>query len=255
MQTLSEEFEPAINTKAARLPSVPGRVAFCLLASITCILSDSLRVLLPLAAAATLYGSAFTPRRRMLRIWVGLALFGCITLASITLLPLALPGMSEWTKDYNVATPVLRIWIVVHTVMALTVAVNLTELFRTVTVLPLPYVIKLPFLLIIRFLPSFVNESRLLTEAVKLRFAGRGTWGWCIRPVQAWRVLFMPVVVRIIRTSDELAMATELKGVSPQAFPTSRRRLFHGIDCFLLGSWLLLTIITMTYNWMAHAAS
>ena len=252
---ISSEPESCHGGRTLRIPSVPGRLALCLLASLTCLLSASPRFLLPLAVGATLYGVIFTPRRRLLWSWAGLTALGCITWTSTTILFLLWPSMADWASDFNAAAPVFRLWIVANAVMVLTIGMNSNELFRTVTVLPLPYVLKLPFLIIIRFLPSFVNEARLLAEAIQLRFVGRGILGWLFQPVQAWRVLFLPVVVRILRTGDELAMAAELKGISPQSFPTDGCRLLNGFDCAMIGCWLFLTAVAMAHYWVSHVGS
>jgi energy-coupling factor transport system permease protein len=81
--------------------------------------------------------------------------------------------------------------------------------------LKFPGLIKLPLIITIRFIPTFINDLLELRQAVSIRFRGRGGLKfWLLRPRLWWRVFFMPLVIRLIRSADELALATELKGLT-----------------------------------------
>jgi energy-coupling factor transport system permease protein len=82
--------------------------------------------------------------------------------------------------------------------------------------LRLPGLLRLPLIVTIRFIPTILNDLVQLREAVGIRFRGRkGFLFWLRRPVTWWRVFFQPLIVRLIRSADELAMAAELKGLEP----------------------------------------
>ncbi|MDR3153886.1 MAG: energy-coupling factor transporter transmembrane protein EcfT [Deltaproteobacteria bacterium] len=111
--------------------------------------------------------------------------------------------------------PFLRLGISVNTILPLAFHARLSDLASTLNRIRLPGIVRLPLLITIRFVPTFVGDIVQIREAVRLRFRGRGgPLFWAARPFLWWRVFFMPLVVRLIRSADELALAAELKGLS-----------------------------------------
>lgn len=65
----------------------------------------------------------------------------------------------------------------------------------------------------LRFIPTFLNDIKQVGETLKIR-GYRMTMGGVLRhPVMMLRLLFTPLLFRSLRTSEELGVAAELKGL------------------------------------------
>lgn len=117
-------------------------------------------------------------------------------------------------KLTTVIIPFARLAIAVNTILPLAIYANMPGLLGTMNRVRLPGIIKLPMLITIRFIPTFLNDLKQIREAIKLRFRTKGRLFWLRHPILWWRVFSMPLVVRLIRSADELAVASELKGLS-----------------------------------------
>jgi energy-coupling factor transport system permease protein len=103
----------------------------------------------------------------------------------------------------------------INTIIPLAINARLSGMVHSLNRLKVPGILKLPLLITIRFIPTFINDLKQLRVATRVRFRGRGGFFfWLTRPLLWWRVFFMPLVVRLIRSADELALAAELKGLS-----------------------------------------
>jgi energy-coupling factor transport system permease protein len=112
--------------------------------------------------------------------------------------------------------PFLRLAISVNVILPLALNVRLTDLAAALGRARLPGIIRLPLIVTIRFIPTILNDLMRLNEAVGIRFRGRrGILFWLAHPLTWWRVFFQPLVVGLIRSADDLAMAAELKGLEP----------------------------------------
>ncbi|MDR2368118.1 MAG: energy-coupling factor transporter transmembrane protein EcfT [Deltaproteobacteria bacterium] len=113
-------------------------------------------------------------------------------------------------------SPFLRLGVTMNAILPLALNSRLTDLATALGRLRLPGIVRLPLMVTIRFIPTILNDLVQLREAVGIRFRGRkGFLFWLRRPLTWWRVFFQPLIVRLIRSADELAMAAELKGLEP----------------------------------------
>ncbi|MDR1039887.1 MAG: energy-coupling factor transporter transmembrane protein EcfT [Deltaproteobacteria bacterium] len=144
------------------------------------------------------------------------AAMAAVAMLCVELLIHAVPAMRAQSPILALL-PFLRMGIAVNTVLPLAFHARLSDLVTTLRRARLPGLLKLPLLITVRFVPTFLGDVVQIREAVKLRFRGRGGIRfWVARPLLWWRVFFMPLVVRLIRSADELALAAELKGLSPE---------------------------------------
>lgn len=124
-------------------------------------------------------------------------------------------GMSAAKQSLSIIAPFLRMAVMLNMVLAMGMNTSLTGLTNTLNRAYLPGFLKLPLIVLVRFVPTFFSDIRQLREAVRIRFRGQSNfWFWLRHPVLWSRILCMPLVVRLIRSGDELAVASELKGLS-----------------------------------------
>ncbi|MDR0355314.1 MAG: energy-coupling factor transporter transmembrane protein EcfT [Deltaproteobacteria bacterium] len=139
----------------------------------------------------------------------GLALF------FVWVLGFVFSAMREAPLSLAIA-PFQRLGVSLNVILPLALNARLTDLAMALGRLRLPGVLRLPLMVTIRFIPTILNDLTQLREAVAIRFRGRrGLLFWLGRPLTWWRTFFQPLVVRLIRSADELAMAAELKGLEP----------------------------------------
>ncbi len=135
----------------------------------------------------------------------------------------------------SVTVPFARLGIAVNTILPLAIYAKMSGLLSTMNRLRLPGIIKLPMLITIRFIPNFINDLKQIRQAVKLRFRGKSRLFWFGHPLLWWRIFFMPLVVRLIRSADELAVAAELKGLSTETDFGSSRLVLATADKAVIG--------------------
>lgn len=169
-----------------------------------------------LLAASTIYAVL---QVRLKTIALAYLFFGMMAMAAVGF-AWALGFVFEAMKNAFGAmlfAPFCRMAISVNMILPLVIYADLSGLVGAMNRLRAPGIVRLPLIVTIRFIPTFVNDLRQLREAVGLRFSGRNNgFFWLRHPLLWWRAFFMPLVVRLIRSADELAVASELKGLSSE---------------------------------------
>lgn len=118
------------------------------------------------------------------------------------------------------AIPFLRTFVIFNVVLALALSTRIQAVLSALAAMRLPVWLGLPATVMIRFIPSFVQDVREIRQAMQARGWSAGPSGFLLRPVDSVRLLFMPLVIRALRASDELGVAAELKGVRGGFRPT-----------------------------------
>ncbi|MDR1921572.1 MAG: energy-coupling factor transporter transmembrane protein EcfT [Candidatus Adiutrix sp.] len=207
-------IRPAGADRLGLAPEV--RLGLTLLASLAALAADDLWAAATLLAASGLY---LILQARLRTIALAYLFFGAMAMTALGclwLLSFVFPALKE-ASPAAVIVPFSRLGVSVNMVLPLALHASLSGLVGTMNRLPIPGLVKLPMLVTIRFIPTFINDFSQLRQAVRLRFRGRaGLLFWCRRPFLWWRIFFMPLVVRLIRSADELAVAAELKGLSAE---------------------------------------
>jgi energy-coupling factor transport system permease protein len=167
-----------------------------------------------LFAASALYLVLEVRPRAVLFVYLAAGIMCGLAMLFLELIIHLVPAMRSQSPS-AAALPFLRLGISLNTLLPLAFHSRLSGLAGTLNRLRLPGLVKLPLLITIRFVPTFLEDIVQIREAVKLRFRGRGgIFFWAVRPLLWWRVFFMPLVVRLIRSADDLALAAELKGLT-----------------------------------------
>ena len=93
-----------------------------------------------------------------------------------------------------------------NTILPMAFTGRLQNILNGLQQLKLPFIIYLPAAVIIRFIPTFAGDVKQIWESLKIR-------GFKINPIRTTRLLFTPLLFRALKTSDELGIAAELKGL------------------------------------------
>ena len=113
----------------------------------------------------------------------------------------------------GIAVPFMRSAEMMNVVLPLALTCRIQELLTALKGLRLPFCIYIPAAVMIRFIPTFMHDIRQVAETLKIRGYSL-TFGEMFRhPLMMLRLMFTPLLFRSLRTSEELGMAAELKGL------------------------------------------
>jgi energy-coupling factor transport system permease protein len=212
MQVLSGSSRQDPDTNCIRSLNVRTRLVICVLVSAGVLFIQSWYPLALLVAASFIYAAAHGSIKIIFTVYGAiLALFavamGCIEVMLIFWPALGDEGLAPFIN------PFLRIIILANVILALAIASRTHELMNCLRSLRLPFFIYLPATVMIRFIPSFINDVKQISQSMKTKGYNLNIASLTLHPVLSMRLLFVPLVIRALRSSDELAVAAELKGL------------------------------------------
>ncbi len=199
-----------------------ARMAISLLASVATVALSAVEAQMVLFGMSVVYALGMRRFRVLLTVW-GLVLlmflFASACSWGVSCLFPAIPFEAK-----GLLIPFLRAGGMVNVVLPLALTTRLQDLFTVLKGLHLPFCIVIPAVVMLRFIPNFFSDIRQVGENVKIRGYGMSL-GWVVcHPRLMLRLLLVPLLFRSLRTSEELGIAAELKGLAPGCIPTSYRR-------------------------------
>ena len=101
--------------------------------------------------------------------------------------------------------------------------------------LRVPQMLTFPLTVAMRFVPTLLREVREIVDSLRLRGMETGFRTFLRHPGLAYRGIFIPLTIRSIAVSDELAAAAETRGFGSPARRTSlREERIRGADYVFL---------------------
>ena len=108
------------------------------------------------------------------------------------------------------------------TVLAATI--DPSDLARALNQARCPRTICLGFLITVRFIPVLKSEIQRIAEAIRVRGLKLSIRQWG----RSYRLILLPLVVRLVNISDTLSLSLETRGFSAAEAPTAWRRVRSG---------------------------
>ncbi len=142
-----------------------------------------------------------------------MAVMACLAVAWTGLIGLLVPGMMRNVQIWSLWIPFLRCLTMMNVLLPLAFCTRIQQVLGALEGMRLPFVIYLPCAVMIRFIPSFASDTRQVWESLKIRGWNVGFWHCAVHPVEITRLLFAPLLFRTLKTSDDLGIAAELKGL------------------------------------------
>ncbi|MTI47245.1 MAG: energy-coupling factor transporter transmembrane protein EcfT [Firmicutes bacterium] len=132
-------------------------------------------------------------------------------------------------KGFGVLLPEMFLFILLRTIAIIMSVVPIIktppgELMVMMRKLRVPRSISLSMIFMMRFLPIIKNEFREIIDALKLR----GLFSYK-SPLLTMEYVFVPMMFSASKVAEELAAASEVRGISANGKHTSRRRIKFGI--------------------------
>lgn len=181
-------------------------------ASLVVILLKSVPALALLSLASAGYLMLTRRWRVMIIAWIVILLLWITAVGFMNLMHLFMPKMGA-SGMANMLIPFLRSLVLVNTLLAMALSTRIQGILTTLRSLHLPYWLYIPAAVMVRFLPSLVEDMRQIAEAIRIKGYPLNPWTLLFSPRRTIRLFFVPMLFRALRTSDDLGIAAELKGV------------------------------------------
>ena len=227
----SERFAASLD---ARL-----KLLLCAGVSVATIAFSSAWSLMLLLAGATALALSATTLRMIVLVWLASSGMMLMTTGFSWLLSLAVPGMFTWDV-LRMSVPYLRMLVVVMLLLSLALSTPVQVVIEKLNAARLPGVLSTPLGVAIRFIPTFIHDVKQVTESLKMRGYRLNPWTITRHPARSMRLLLTPLLFRSLRTSEDLGVAAELKGLGMgEKLTPYRKRAWTSRDSLLLAAALL----------------
>lgn len=115
------------------------------------------------------------------------------------------------------------------------------ELNASLAALRVPRLLSVPIAVVIRFIPTVIDELRAIFDAMRLRGIATGPISVAAHPVRTARHVMLPLLASTSRIADELSAAALIRGLGRAERPTTVTCLRFGLgDAALIVALLLL---------------
>ncbi len=194
---------------------VRTKMTISLLASVAVIFFDSWQALTFLTAISTIYVMNIGRIRLVLLCYTALMLMWGVSVFFLYLLS-HLHDLFRLSGTERLLPPFLRTMVMLNVVLALALSSNIQALLAALKGLRLPFCLYIPAAVVIRFIPSFIQDVRQVHETMKTRGYSLNLF-FVLRHLRlTTRLLIAPMLFRALKSADELSVAAELKGMNPQ---------------------------------------
>lgn len=124
---------------------------------------------------------------------------------------------------------------------------RVSEFTAALMALRLPRAVVVPFSVMLRFIPSVVQELRDISQAMRLRGVWPGAWGAMTHPAQTAEYIVVPLLASSTRMSDDLSASGLIRGLGRRGRRTCVTRLgFAWTDALVLVVLIALLVVQVT---------
>lgn len=241
------------NTKLSPLHAydVKSKMVFAVLCSLAALFLTKSLPLLTLFAVTFIYALCM---RRYRVLFVGYIFFMGVMLLSVLCVSFLVnfyPQFKDSARIDALAMPFLRGAAVMNAVMPMALTIRVQSLLTSLQNLRLPFMIYLPGAVMIRFVPAFINDIKQVFEAMKIRGFEISVKNIFFHPVLLIRLCFTPLVFMSLRTSEDLGVAAELKGIGTGCLCTYKKTYLRGRDIALIIFSLSLVLTCFVFEYLS----
>jgi len=245
MRALSSSSEPAGTDDPVTRLDARTKVAILLVCSLTVTFLKDLLPLSILAGAGFFYLVPLRRFRVMCIAYAALGLMALLALGFVKLMGLMAPEEMAGFELSRFLVPFLRLTVLMEVVLVLALSSRIQDILNTLRSLRLPLFLYLPAVVTVRFIPSFLHDIRQIHESLKIRGYSLNPVFLGLHPLLSFRLLFFPLVIRALRSAEDLAIAAELKGLgSSETVSVYRTARMGGADYGALAVTLVLVAVS-----------
>ncbi len=224
------------------------KMALCLVCSVTVIFLKDFVPLSILLAASFLYLLLLRRFRVTFIAYGALALLSLLALLCVKLMAMMIPEMSGFDLG-QFLNPFMRVTILLNVILALALSSRVQDILTALRSLRLPLFLYLPAVVTVRFIPGFIHDIRQISESLRIRGYSLHPVFISLHPLLSLRLMFVPIVVRALRSSEELAIAAELKGLGhAEKMSTYRTGRLASADYWTLAIAAVLVTVSCLFS-------
>jgi energy-coupling factor transport system permease protein len=198
-------------TRLHRL-DVRTKVGIALLATLAVMLINKPAALAVLTAASLPYALCLKKWKVLLVVFAAVLFMWCRAVAMMAGLHAIWPASPPLSLT-RLQAPFLRTAVMVNVTLPLALSSRIHDVVAALKSLRLPFCIFVPLAVMIRFLPTFIEDVRQIHECIRTRGHRLTPLTAVTRPILTVRLLIVPLIFRALRSSDDLGIAAELKGL------------------------------------------
>lgn len=151
----------------------------------------------------------------------------------------------------TMAIPFLRLLVMLHVVLPLACSTRIQDILTALKSLRLPFCIYLPSAVMIRFIPTFLNDIKQVSETLKIRGYTMSVASTIRHPILMIRLLFTPLLFRSLKSSEDLGVAAELKGMNARTRITKyKTEKWQKRDSYLMLAVIVVFVIAIAVESM-----
>lgn len=226
---------------------VRAKMLICILASILTVCFSSLYAQMVLFVFSFFYLISLRKWKLIAISYVAVALIMLISVGMVLLLGQLIPTLLKGMNPQSLGVPFLRILVSMNVILPLAFSTNIQSILHSLQKMNLPFYIYLPAAVIIRFIPTFANDIRQVWESLRIRGWKLNPWTMTAHPIMTMRLLCTPILFRALKTSDELGIAAELKGLSSrQAHTPKLEGCWTRKEWMVVGVCVFVTVLSIT---------
>ena len=155
---------------------------------------------------------------------------------------LLIPSMPAFSA-VSLVVPFLRMATMLNVILPLAFSCRVQSLLTALKSLRLPFCLYLPAAVMIRFIPTFLHDAKQVSETLRIRGWRMTPWNAFRYPVLLIRLVFTPLLFRSLKTSEELGIAAELKGLGyGEGMRPYRKLVWKASDTWLLVAACLVAV-------------
>lgn len=177
-----------------------------------------------------------------------------ISIGIMRLMHMAVP-MVPVTEPLKMLVPFLRTLIMVNAILGLALSSRVQTLLTALKSFRLPVWLYIPSAVMIRFIPSFIKDVRQIHDTMLIRGYSLNPLFILRHPLAVLRLMAAPLIFRALRSSDELGIAAELKGIGYGAsMKNFRPSVFRRADAvtIILTLAVIVTACLIQTRWGIH---
>lgn len=193
--------------------NIRAKIFLSVFISLTALFLSSAETLFSLFICTCCYSIASRKYRILLISYFFMLIMMAISIGCVMMISQYVQAVSSMAAPSTAIVPFLRASCVMNTVLPLTLTIRASDLLSSLQSLRLPLYIYLPGAVMIRFVPSFITDIKQIYESMKIRGFEFKIKNIFFHPLIFIRLSFAPLIFMSLRSSEDLGIACELKGV------------------------------------------
>ncbi len=192
---------------------VRAKMCVSILASIITVVISAPEAQGLLLVVSGIYAMAMRKPKALLIAYAIMAIMFLMAIGCTLIMKEILPQLMAKSTISSLAVPFMRSVVMLHVILPLALTSRIQTILNSLRALRLPFCIYLPAAVAIRFIPSFMSDVGQVIDALKIRGHKPGFWNSMRHPIRTMRFVCAPLLFRSLRSSEDLGIAAELKGL------------------------------------------